>query len=263
MGDLDAELDRLYGLPLEEFTPARNELAARLRREGDKDAAVEVKGLPKPSRVAWVLNRLARDEPELVRRLLAAGDALRRAQQEALGGGGGDELREAIAAEREAVRELAHAARRHAPDLSQAMVDRVHASLGAVAGNDEARAQLERGRATEEFERVGFPSLAAPAAAQVFAPTREPEARDDLAARRRRREEQRQRLRALRAQARELAREEARAEQEARRAEAAARKAREEAERAERRHAEAVQQAAALAEERARVEAELAGADGP
>src|ERR671939_779673 len=110
MADVEQELDRLYGLPLEEFTGARNSLAARLRKEGDAHAAGDVRGLPKPSVSAWLVNQLARREPEGVRRLLDAGEALRRAQAAALGGGSGDELREASAAERRLVRELVHRA---------------------------------------------------------------------------------------------------------------------------------------------------------
>jgi hypothetical protein len=38
----------LYGLPLEEFTSARNELVRELRRAGKKGAADEVGALRKP-----------------------------------------------------------------------------------------------------------------------------------------------------------------------------------------------------------------------
>src|SRR5919199_4011126 len=103
MADVDAELDRLYGLPLDEFTGARNELAARLRKEGDADAAAEVRGLSKPSVSAWLANLLARRDPEGMRGLLDAGERLRRAQADALGGGSADELRDASAAVRGAV----------------------------------------------------------------------------------------------------------------------------------------------------------------
>src|SRR5207248_2900099 len=111
--DAEREIDDLYGLPLEDFTAARNALAARLKRDGEGEAAASVKALRKPSVPAAVLNQLARREPELVAALLDAGKQLRAAQQRALAGGrGADELRRATAAEREAVRELAGAARR-------------------------------------------------------------------------------------------------------------------------------------------------------
>ena len=56
---LQEELERLYALPPAAFTGARNELAARLRREGRRDAAAEVKALaPEPDSPAEALDRL-------------------------------------------------------------------------------------------------------------------------------------------------------------------------------------------------------------
>jgi hypothetical protein len=37
MLDVDGELDRLFGLPLSEFTPARNDLVKRLKAEQAAD----------------------------------------------------------------------------------------------------------------------------------------------------------------------------------------------------------------------------------
>src|SRR5919202_7086126 len=95
--------ERLYGLPLEDFTRERDALARELRRAGRRDEAGEVAKLPKPSQVAWAVNRLARDEPGLVRALVEAGGRLREAQERAIAGGGAGALRDATAAERRAV----------------------------------------------------------------------------------------------------------------------------------------------------------------
>src|SRR3954452_15936300 len=84
--DLDRELDALYDLPLEEFTKARNDLVARLRKAHQTDAAEAVRSLKKPTTVAWAANRLARDEPKLTAALLDAGNRLRETQQRALAG---------------------------------------------------------------------------------------------------------------------------------------------------------------------------------
>ena len=35
----DEEIDELYGLPLDEFTRARDDEAKRLRKEGDREGA--------------------------------------------------------------------------------------------------------------------------------------------------------------------------------------------------------------------------------
>lgn len=229
MADLEEELDRLYGLPLEEFTGARNALAARLRKEGDADAAGEVRGLPKPSVSAWLVNQLARREREGVRRLLDAGEALRHAQAEALRGGSGDELREASAAERRLVRELAGRAGEIAEEsgkpASRTTLDRVATSLAAAAVDEEGRTLLERGRLERDLEQTGFEALGA-----IPAP---PAVEDELAERRQRRELDRDRVRTLKVEARELARRAKDAEREADEARRAAEAARREAERLE------------------------------
>lgn len=89
-------VDALYGLPLDEFTPARDALAKELRREGQREGAEWVKGLHKPSAPAWVVNQLARTQAPEVKELQTAGQALREAH-ERLGAGEGraDDLREA------------------------------------------------------------------------------------------------------------------------------------------------------------------------
>lgn len=72
--DVDAEVDRLYGLEQGEFTAERDALAKRLRKD-DRAAADRVKSLRKPVTAAWAVNRVARRRPKLVRELLKAGEA--------------------------------------------------------------------------------------------------------------------------------------------------------------------------------------------
>ncbi len=55
---LEEELDRLYALPLNEFTAARDDVAKRLRGEGERELADEVKQLRKPPIAAWLVNQL-------------------------------------------------------------------------------------------------------------------------------------------------------------------------------------------------------------
>src|SRR5579862_5078481 len=100
--ELPAQAEELYALPLEEFTEARNNMAAELRKSGDKAAADAVKGLEKPSITAWALNQVRRRQPEVVTTLLAAGEELLRAQQGLLAGRNPADFREATQAERQA-----------------------------------------------------------------------------------------------------------------------------------------------------------------
>src|ERR671939_245892 len=105
------DADDLYGLALDAFVPERDALAKRLRSDGRRAEADEVKALRKPSVAAWAVNQVVRSQPKAARALWDAGDALI-AAQEALLEGRGDAaaLRAAVEAEREAVDALLEAA---------------------------------------------------------------------------------------------------------------------------------------------------------
>jgi hypothetical protein len=161
--DLESELDGLYALPLEEFTKARNDLVARLKKAHQTEAADAVRALRKPSVVAWAANRLAREEPKRVTGLLDAGERLRDAQQRSLAGKAEpEEVNDAASAEREAVRALLAAARTLlGTRASPSLLDRLGQTLRAAAVDDEGRRRLERGRLTDELQAVGFGPLEA------------------------------------------------------------------------------------------------------
>src|SRR5215475_9970771 len=86
---LEKQIDRLYSLPLEEFTKARDELAKGLRASGERDGANRVHGLEKPTVPAWTINQLARRRPRDLKALFSAVDKLREAQARALDDGPG------------------------------------------------------------------------------------------------------------------------------------------------------------------------------
>jgi hypothetical protein len=152
-----AEDDRLYGLPLEEFTAARNELAKEL---GD----ATIKQLKKPTVAAWAVNQLARSREVDVRRLLRAGEQLEQAQKAAVEGGDQRAFEQARAAEREALSRL----RSQAADLlragghpaTDATLERVTRTLHAGAVTEHGRALLREGQLAEELEPQGFGAFA-------------------------------------------------------------------------------------------------------
>jgi hypothetical protein len=152
--------DELFGLPPEEFVAARDELARRLRREGDAEAAKQVKALRRPSLSAWAVNRLARERGRALRPLLAAGEQLRAAHQAALAGEGAAELRSAAKAEREAVAALVETAlellREAGHPTTDATRDRVAATLHAAAASPEAADLVRDGRLTGDLDPSGF-----------------------------------------------------------------------------------------------------------
>jgi hypothetical protein len=73
--ELLAIADELYGLPQDEFTPARDARAKKLK--ADKELAAAVKRLKKPSVAAWVVNLFVRRESAQVEQVIAVGTALR------------------------------------------------------------------------------------------------------------------------------------------------------------------------------------------
>ena len=165
---LPAVADDLYGLPLDEFTPARNELAKELKKAGDAEEAERIKGLKKPSAPAWIVNQLVRRKKKETKALLRAGDGLRSAQEKALGGGGRSPLEKAIAAERQAVEQLVAAAREVAESggvkASDANLARVQSTLHAVSLDDDVRERFEAGELIEDHEATGVDTLALMAA---------------------------------------------------------------------------------------------------
>src|SRR5215213_3428368 len=139
-GTAGGRVDALYDAPFEDFTKLRNELVKELRKAGDRAAADEVAGLRKPTRAAWALNQVARGDRPTIRRVLEAGERLRKAQEDALGGGSGNALRTAGADEREAVgAAVEKAAAVLGGQASRATLERVRSSLQAAARDDAVR----------------------------------------------------------------------------------------------------------------------------
>jgi hypothetical protein len=232
--DLEHELDELYGRPLEEFTKTRNDLAARLKRAHQSEAADAIRALKKPTLAAWSANQLARREPKLVRELLDAAAALRETQQRSLGGrASAGDVTAASTREREAVRALVSAARGLPGRATAETLERLGQTLQAAAIDDLGRDLLERGRVTEELHAVGFGPLEAVKAAPAE------RSRDEVA------KAAKQRLTGLRAAARTLYAEARAAEQAAQEADRTAQILRDEA---TQRRADADRAAAELAE---------------
>ena len=78
--DLATAVDELYAADLPDFIATRRRLVAEAKERGDADVAAELPSLRKPTAVAWLLNRVARDEPRVVADLLDLGERMRTAQ---------------------------------------------------------------------------------------------------------------------------------------------------------------------------------------
>ncbi|HEY3763545.1 MAG TPA: hypothetical protein VGL44_00180 [Gaiellales bacterium] len=158
-----AELERLYGVTPDAFVAARADAVKELRSQGRRDAAAAVGRLRKPTVAAWVVNRVARDEPDLVRELLAAGARLGDVQRSA---GSPQDLRAAIVAEAAAVDALVRAAAALAGSggAAETTLARVRETFHAAALDPELGEDVRRGVVAHEQQAVGFPAgLAVPA----------------------------------------------------------------------------------------------------
>src|SRR5687767_3782757 len=157
--ELEPEIDKLYGVPLDEFIHDRDELAKQLRREGERDAAERIKKLRKPSAGAWALNQAIRRRRKETEALLAAGERLREAHESLMSGGDPAELREAMQEERGLASALADCAEVIASETGKsgpALRERVRSTLHAAAVDEEARDELAKGRFIREREAVGL-----------------------------------------------------------------------------------------------------------
>jgi hypothetical protein len=229
LADLETEIGRLYGLPPEEFIAARDQLRRRLRQEGDREGAERVRGLRRPTVAAWAVNQVARDRPELVQALQAAGDRLRQAQRRAVSGLRDSGLRAAAAERRTLLEQLVKVATgvlEQAGRAAEPHRDAIAASFEAASVDADAASAVRGGTLGHElavpsgFGDVGGLELVP---AMPPAPEPEPEPRRGRAARSSRRgrelEAVRHHIEDLRRQARESASAAAEARQAADRAE--------------------------------------------
>jgi hypothetical protein len=157
-GAFESDVERLYGLSLDEFTSARDKTSRRLRDEGRREDAAAIKALRKPSNPAWVVNRLAREVPKIIDSLLDAGERLRDVQ---LSGGGS--LPDAMERERAALDRAMRNAEEiatHAGLASASTLQRVRETLHLAALDPEVAGDIKRGVLTREGRAAGFAGLA-------------------------------------------------------------------------------------------------------
>ena len=176
--------DELFKLPLEEFTAARNALAASLKEAGSAEEAAAVKTLSKPPLSAWAVNQLYWHHRRPFDQLMAAGERLREAQAAELtlqgegGGGKGEgpggkgargagkgELRALLEARQEAIADLAkrvavllrEAGHQPTPDVTR----RITTTLEALATYGYQEGAPKAGRLTADVDPPGFEALSA------------------------------------------------------------------------------------------------------
>ena len=162
-GDLLGEaVAELYSSDPDEFVERRGALVARGREAGQAPAAKQIAALRKPTRSAWVVNRLVRADPGVTAELAELGEELRAAQDSL----DGSAIRELSQQRRELIESLVRRAFTvvgvSAPPA--AIRDEVTATLGAALADPQfadtlAAGALVRAVQAEGFGPVGRPTL--------------------------------------------------------------------------------------------------------
>ena len=147
------DADELYRRAPEEFTAARDAVARARRAEGDRDGAAALRALRRPSVAAWLVNRLAQDEPELLGSLLDLGPELASAQS----GGDAAALRALGAQRRELVDAVtATAVARAGRTVSAAVRTEVQSTLDAALSDPASAAAVRSGRLVRALSYAGL-----------------------------------------------------------------------------------------------------------
>jgi len=187
MSDLVADAAaELYRADPDEFTGRRQELVARARAAGEQAAAKQIAALRKPTRSAWVVNRLVRADPGVTGRLAALAAELRDAERSMDGG----RIRELSAARARLVDELTRQALDDLPPAPAAVREEVTATLDAALADPQVAGNL--GTLVRAAHWAGFglaPTTPETAAAPAAPPKKKPAPVEPSAERERRHRE--------------------------------------------------------------------------
>ncbi|WP_051028549.1 hypothetical protein [Cellulosimicrobium cellulans] len=154
--DVDALVDDLFALPLEQFVVARTAAAKRIKASGDAVGAERVGRLTKPTVAAWVVNQVARERPDDVAALVSLGDELRDATADR----DRTRLRTLDRLRRERVErvvgEVRDAGEIAGRAVSGTALDRLAETLTAAVMDPDAGALVRAGRLSQALQHVGF-----------------------------------------------------------------------------------------------------------
>jgi hypothetical protein len=149
-----AAAEELYAGDPEAFADRRKALAAAARAASDKASATAIAALRKPTRAAWVVNRLVRADPDTPARLVSLAAALRAAEQAR----DGPRLRELSAARGLLIDSLTVLALDGAgiADTPPSLRAEVSATLTAALADPEVAAAFAAGTLTRAAHWSGF-----------------------------------------------------------------------------------------------------------
>jgi hypothetical protein len=184
MSDLLADAKaELYQADPDDFMSRRQQLVAQAREAGETDVAKQIGALRKPTRSAWVVNRLVRADPEVTARLAALSAELRD------GGLDGGRIRELTAARAELVDDLTRQALDDLPAAAAAVREEVRATFDAALADPEVAANLGTLVRAAHWAGFGLDPDGAPAPPPPAAKTKKPAPAEPSAERERRHRE--------------------------------------------------------------------------
>jgi hypothetical protein len=154
--DFDTAADELYAASPDDFIERRKQLVAEAKQAQDRELATQIGRLRRPTRSAWLINVLAREDPDDLNALFELGTALQDAQQRMAG----DELRKLSAERRKRVDALARRAvelgHDQGYDAPDAAMQEVGQTLQTALGDHEIADLVRAGRLTQAVTYGGF-----------------------------------------------------------------------------------------------------------
>ncbi len=156
--DLDAVADELYGLPLDDFISTRAAREKQAKAADNRELAADIRRLPKPNAVAWLVNQLVRHCHADIQALLEMGSGMREATANLSG-----DLRDLSRQQHRVIRGLVQkaeqiasaAGRRVSADTTRSLEETFFAALADPGAAETVAA----GRLTAGLSTIGFAGL--------------------------------------------------------------------------------------------------------
>ncbi|PZS27637.1 MAG: hypothetical protein DLM58_18540 [Pseudonocardiales bacterium] len=156
-------IDELYSADPDEFVKRRAALASQARAEGDPTSATAITALRRPTKAAWIVNRLVRADPDVAGELAELAKKLRNAQRTL----DGTKLRELTQQRRKMIDKAIRQAFKLSGQTTSAasLRQEVASTLEAALADPAVAEQLDTGTLVRAAEWSGFgdatPSLSA------------------------------------------------------------------------------------------------------
>jgi hypothetical protein len=172
--DLPEAADQLYAISPDDFVAQRTALVAEARAAKDRDLAKAIGQLRRPTRSAWLVNILARAEPDRMTELLELGTALQQAQQRMAG----DDLRRLSKERRTMIDSLSRRASELGAEqeyvATDAAIQEVSQTLQAALGDPAVADLVRAGRIPQAVSYGGFGPADLTSALAASLPAAEP-----------------------------------------------------------------------------------------